>query len=106
MCEDCGTRLLSGSPPPRPIEPGEPDRLPEAKLVAVRTFDGLNSSFEANLAQNLLRENGIPSTLSGDLATGPFPGFPIVLLVREEDATRAAHVLEDFLGPDPDRATE
>ena len=104
LCEDCGTQLLSGSPPPRTTEPGEPDRLPEGNLVAVRTFDGLNSSFEANLAQNLLRENGTPSTLSGDLATGPFPGFPIVLLVRDEDATRAAHVLEDFLGPDPARA--
>jgi hypothetical protein len=106
FCEDCGTQLLSGSPPPRTTEPGEPDRLPEGNLVAVRTFDGLNSSFEAELAQNLLREKGIPSTLSGDIAAGPFPGFPIVLLVREEDAARAAHVLEDFLGPDPDRATE
>ena len=104
MCADCGTPLLSGSPPARTTEPREADRLPETKLVVIRAFDGPNSSFEANLAQNLLRENGIPSTLSGDIAAGPFPGFPIVLRVREEDAARAVRVLEAFIGPDPDRA--
>ena len=106
MCEDCGMPLLSGSPPARVNEPPETDQLPDAKLVAVRTFDDVHSSFEAELAQNLLREKGIPSTLSGDMAAGPFPGFPIVLLVREEDATRAVRVLEAFIGPDPDHATE
>ena len=106
LCEDCTTPLVSGSPPARVTESPEIDLLPEAKLVAVRTFDDLNSSFEAELAQNLLREKGVPSTLSGDVAAGTFPGFPIVLLVREEDAARAVRVLEAFIGPDPDRATE
>ena len=103
-CEDCATQLVSSSPPARVTEPSETDQLPEAKLVAVRTFDDVDSSFEAELAQNLLREKGIPSTLSGELAAGPFPGFPIVLQVREEDAARAVRVLEAFIGPDPDRA--
>jgi len=35
--------------------------------------------------------------LSGDLVAGPFPGFPVVLLVREEDAKRAARILKDYL---------
>ena len=106
LCEDCAAPLVSGSPPARVTEPPGTDLLPEAKLVTVRTFDDINSSFEAELAQNLLREKGIPSTLSGDVAAGPFPGFPIVLQVREEDAARAVRVLEAFIGPDPDRATE
>jgi hypothetical protein len=105
-CEDCGIELLSGSPPAREIAPPETGLLPDAKLVAIRNFDNVNSSFEGELAQNLLREKGIPSTLSGELVAGPFPGFPIVLLVREEDAPRALRVLEDFLGPEPDRTAE
>jgi hypothetical protein len=106
LCEDCATQLVSGSPPPRVPEPPGTDLLPDAKLVAVRTFDDPDSSLEAELAQNLLREKGIPSTLSGDIAAGPFPGFPIVLMVREGDATQAVRVLEAFIGHDPDRATE
>ena len=105
-CEDCATPLVSGSPPPRASEPPETGLLPDAKLVTIRTFDDIDSSLEAELAQNLLREKGIPSTLSGDLAAGPFPGFPIVLQVREEDAAQAVHVLEAFIGHDLDRATE
>jgi hypothetical protein len=106
LCEDCAAPLVSGSPPPRVTEPPETDLLPDAKLVAVRTFDGPESSFEADLARNLLRANGIPSTLTGDLAAGLFPGFFTVLQVREEDAARAVRILEEYLRPDPDRATE
>jgi hypothetical protein len=106
LCEDCAIQLLSGSPPPRVTQPPATDLLPDAKLVTVRTFDDVDSSMEAELAQNLLREKGIPSTLSGDIAAGPFPGFPIMLLVREEDAERAVRVLEAFIGHDPDRGAE
>ena len=102
-CEECATPLVGGSPPPHASESGELDHLPDVKLVPARSFDGLDSSLEANLAKNLLRENGIPSTLSGELASGPFPGFPIVVLVREEDLTRAEHLLKEFFGSDPDR---
>ena len=105
-CEDCATQLVSGSPPERKAAPPETDQIPEGKLVAIRTFDDIDSSLEAELAQNLLREKGIPSTLSGDLAAGPFPGFPIMLQVREEDAAKAVRVLEAFIGHDPDRANE
>ena len=106
LCEDCATQLVSGSPPAREIAPPETGLLPDAKLVTVRTFDDVDSSFEAELAQNLLQEKGIPSTLSGDVAAGPFPGFPITLQVREEDAAQAVRVLEAFIGHDPDRAAE
>ena len=106
LCEDCATPLVNGSPPPRAAKPTETDELPEGKLVAIRTFEDVDSSLEAELAQNLLREKGIPSTLSGDVAAGPFPGFPIVLQVREEDAAQAIRVLEAFIGHDPDRASE
>ena len=106
MCEDCATQLVSGSPPARVTESPETDLLPDAKLVAVRTFAGPESSFEADLARNLLRASGIPSTLSGDMAAGLFPGFLTVLHVREEDAARAVRILEEYLRHDPDRATE
>jgi hypothetical protein len=106
LCEDCAIQLVSGSPPARVTESSETGLLPEAKLVAVRTFDGPESSFEADLARNLLRASGIPSTLSGDMAAGLFPGFLTVLQVREEDATRAVRILEEYLRHDPDRATE
>ena len=106
LCEDCATPLVSGTPPERVTKPPETDLLPDAKLVAVRTFDDVDSSLEAELAQNLLRESGIPSTVSGDMAAGLFPGFPIVLQVREEDAARAVRILEEYLRHDPDRATE
>ena len=105
-CEDCATLLLSGSPPPRAPEAPGADLLPDAKLVAVRTFDGPEASFEAELAANLLRENSIASTVSGDMAAGLFPGFRNVLQVREEDAVRAVHILEGYLEHDPDRPAE
>ena len=99
-CEDCGAWLLSGPVPPSTTEPLEQVPLPEDKLVPICAFSGLTITLEADLAKNLLEAHRIPSMLSGDLVAGPFPGFPVVLLVREEDAKRAARILKDYLGRD------
>jgi hypothetical protein len=66
------------------------------KFVTVATF---HRSFEAQLAKNLLEEEGIASTLSGELTADMLPfgqaggSDQIVLQVSESDAQRAAGVL-------------
>ncbi|MHB1422960.1 MAG: putative signal transducing protein [Gemmataceae bacterium] len=66
------------------------------KLVTVATY---NKSFEAQLAKNLLEEEGIASTVSGDLTAdmlslGQVGGMDqIVLQVQESDAQRAVGIL-------------
>ena len=69
-------------------------------LVTVMTF---HSSFEAQLAKNLLENEGIASTLTGELSsdilmgilgTGLF-GQQIALLVHEDDAQRAVALLAE-----------
>lgn len=65
------------------------------KFVTVATF---NQSFEAQLARNLLENEGITSMVGGEFASDVLFGNPglgdqIVLQVREEDAQRAAGIL-------------
>ncbi len=66
------------------------------KFVTVMTF---HQSFEAQLAKNLLEDEGIASILSGELTADMLPfgqaggGDQIVLQVHEGDAQRAAGVL-------------
>lgn len=67
------------------------------KFVTVMTF---NQSFEAQLAKNLLENEGIESLMSGEhtsdvLFGNPALGDQIVLQVREEDAQRAAGILAE-----------
>lgn len=65
-------------------------------FVTVATF---HRSFEAQLAKNALEEEGIASTLSGELTADMLPfgqaggGDQIVLQVHEDDAQRAAGIL-------------
>lgn len=65
-------------------------------FLTVATF---HRTFEAQLAKNLLEEEGIPSTLSGELTADMLPfgqaggGDQIVLQVVESDAQRAAGIL-------------
>jgi len=69
----------------------------DAKLVAVRTFRGPTASMEAELARNVLKEEGILSALPGDTGAEVIPGIDLVhLVVREEDAARAEQILEAF----------
>lgn len=65
-------------------------------FVTVATY---NRSFEAQLAKNLLEDEGILATLAGELTADTLPfgqaggGDQIVLQVREDDAQRAAGIL-------------
>jgi hypothetical protein len=65
------------------------------KLVTVMTF---NQHFEAQLAKNYLENEGIPSTVAGELTTETLFGRAvgadqILLQVHEEDAQRATGLL-------------
>jgi hypothetical protein len=66
------------------------------KFVTVMTF---HQSFEAQLAKNLLQDEGINSMLSGELTADMLPlgqaggSDQIVLQVHEDDAQRAAGLL-------------
>ena len=95
VCMDCGATLEPGPPPP-PLAPEEGE--PNARFAPVRVFQGLHAQFQADLARNVLQEEGIPSTIIGDLGAELLPGADVVqLLVREEDRTRASQILEAFL---------
>jgi hypothetical protein len=63
-------------------------------FVTVATF---NKTFEAQMAKNLLENEGIASMMSGAISSDMFgslaAGDQIVLQVREEDAQRATGVL-------------
>ena len=98
VCMDCGATLKPGLPPaPLPLEEGEPN----ARFAPVRVFQGLHAQFQADLARNVLQEEGIPSTVIGDMGAELLPGADVVqLLVREEDRTRASQILEAFLESD------
>lgn len=55
---------------------------------------------EADLAREILQSKGIPCIRSGEGAANVLPVLDVHLLVREEDAERAAAVLEEFLDTD------
>jgi hypothetical protein len=94
-CIDCRVPLLPG-PPPK-IENERHQFAPDAKLVTVRSFHGPTASMDAELARNVLKEEGIPSALPGDTGAEVIPGIDVVqLLVRKEDAARAEEILEAF----------
>ena len=92
-CMDCGVALQPGSPPARASE-----ERADAKLVRLRTFSGPTAQLNADLARNLLQQEGIRCILPGE-RSAVLPGADVVqLLVRDEDARRAAEILEAFLG--------
>jgi hypothetical protein len=67
------------------------------KLVTVMNF---SNSFEAQLAKNLLENEGITSTLSGELSSDVLFGtglsyHQITLQVHEDDAQRAVAILAE-----------
>lgn len=67
------------------------------KFVTVMTF---NQSFEAQLAKNLLENEGIEALMTGEHSSDVLSGTPalndeIVLQVRHEDAQRAAGILAE-----------
>jgi hypothetical protein len=98
QCEDCGARLLPGSPPADPPRP-EIDPEKDVNLVPVRISTD-DSGMEAEVAQGILESQGIPCALSGDLAGTPFPVMGLLLLVREEDAERVERILKEYAEAD------
>jgi hypothetical protein len=70
-------------------------------LVAVRTF---MNHIEADLAQGALEAAGIDCVISADDAGGTRPhlwvGAGVRLMVREEDAQRAAEILNTPARPE------
>ena len=90
-CATCGTVLLPGSVPQDHV------KLGEIATVCVRVFRGPTAVMEAELARNVLEEEGIPCVLPGEVMAEVLPGVDIVqLLVREKDAGTAAEILKDF----------
>jgi hypothetical protein len=68
----------------------------EIKLVPVRAFSGGTASLDAEVARNVLAAEGIECVLPGDMAAVTIPVLGVQLLVREEDAPRAAELLEAY----------
>jgi hypothetical protein len=123
QCEDCQVNLLPGSPPEVEEEEAEPDSSgtfggwfrslmgagpeeegPPVKTVRIRVFTGGTASLDADLARRLLRARGIPSILGGETSAELLPVLEVSLLVREEDADRAAAILRNYFdtsGPAP-----
>ena len=91
MCEDCGAPLLPGSPPQ-----GQSAGSPDSKLVAARVFTGATALMDVEMAKNILQDQGIPSVVSGEFSSELLPVLDVPLLVREEDAERAARILRDY----------
>jgi hypothetical protein len=77
-------------------------------LICIRTFA---TRFEAETAQSFLEGNRIRSIVSADDCAGLRP-FLLVgdggarLLVRDDDAERAAQFLDECIGPESDSATD
>ena len=110
-CPRCLTEYAEGSPEcidcGIPLQPGAPSKSapsladleePQVKLVKVRSFGGPAGSMSAEVAKNILEADGLPSVLRGEFSAETLPGVePVDLLVRAEDATRAAELLQSFL---------
>ena len=105
QCEDCGGDLVPGSPPeaPPPMKIGD---AKDVNLVSVRVFSGGTAQMDADLARNILRAQGIPCVLPGETSAKLLPVLDVPLLVRGEDAEKAARVLEEYLDTDATPGTE
>jgi hypothetical protein len=52
---------------------------------------------DADVARNILQSQGIPSLVPGETSAELLPVLDVSLMVREEDAERASHILEGYL---------
>ena len=118
QCEDCRIELVPGSPPEVADEAdagsstskafggwfrslvgaGPDEEEPPVKTVRIRTFSGGTASLDAAVARKLLQARGIPSILGGETSAELIPVLEVSLLVREEDADRAADILHNYFG--------
>jgi hypothetical protein len=97
-CEDCGTPLVPGSPPENGLASKEIQQGSEVHLVRLRTFSGPTALLDADLAKNLLNSQGILCVLPGEVTAETLPGVDVVqVLVRKEDAQRAARILASYM---------
>jgi len=95
-CADCGAQLVPGPPPENPEQkPAVNDDA--SKLVPVRIFTGPTALLDATVARNILETQGIPSLVPGETSVELLPVLDVSLLVREDDAERAATILRDYL---------
>jgi hypothetical protein len=98
-CEDCGAELTPGSPPQAPPLTASAG-FGDSKLVTVRAFTGVftaSALLRADVARNILQSHGIPALVPGETSAELLPVLDVSLLVREEDAERAARILRDYL---------
>jgi len=72
----------------------------KVQLVPVRTYSGNAARLDAELAKGVLTEAGIECAIPGEVAADTFPFLDVPLLVRDEDLTRAAEILENAFAPD------
>ena len=75
---------------------GAEDEGQEVKIVRIRTFSGGTASLDAGLARNLLLARGIRSVLEGETSAELLPVLEVSLLVREDEADRAAEILSNY----------
>ncbi len=95
-CVDCNAALVPGSPPESPRQEINED-VGNSRLVTVRIFaSGPTALLDIEVARKLLDSQGIPSLVSGEISAELLP-LDIPLLVRQEDAERAAAILHDYL---------
>jgi putative signal transducing protein len=106
-CSKCGTGLPPRKPPTA-VGVEESDGQPErgtGETKCVRIFHGPTAHLEANLAKNVLGQEGILCALQGEEMARiiPVPPLDVVqLLVGKEDAKEAAEILKDYFdSPQP-----
>ena len=79
----------------------------DIRLVPVRTFGGGTAVMDADLARNVLEAEGIESMVPGETAAETIPIVDAQVLVREEDAPRAAEILAAYFdSPAPEAPEE
>jgi hypothetical protein len=87
--------------PVRPSDERRPRPIPHEKLTKV--FDSEDES-EALVVKGLLDSAGIDSDLTAaSMVQDTFPGLGgTIILVREEDAQKARHLIADYRRSEPD----
>src|SRR5260370_28382628 len=94
-CPECRRELRPGAPALAAGGSADLEGSPEPKLVRLRSFHGPTAQVDADLARNILQTQGILSVLPGEVSAAVLPGVDVVqLLVRDEDAQQAAHILK------------
>lgn len=106
-CIHCHVPLRVGSPPRVGAGTNELDEPAHEKLVRVRFFTGRGGRLEAQLAREILKQEGIPCVLPGERAPDLYPAMELIqLLVLKTDAARAAEILHDYLDNPPDSLSQ